>query len=206
MFGQRTQLWWDVPIADSFDLLREIYDRPRNDWAERLKQISAALELDTAAAHAPQAAEPGPAHAGGGVRFPAAPAPAAVPGRAHHRPGRGEQAGPAEFPQGGKPPGGYHHPAHHPRYGGYAGPVQPRHGVGARETALRRRAPGAAPPVRYGAYPALRLCRGGAPRRPFRRGASCAGTGMPSKWIILPPGCPPGTCWTGSAGREPCGR
>lgn len=46
VFGQRTQLWWDVPIADSFDLLREIYDRPRNDWAERLKQISAALELD----------------------------------------------------------------------------------------------------------------------------------------------------------------
>ena len=24
VFGQRTQLWWDVPIADSFDLLREI--------------------------------------------------------------------------------------------------------------------------------------------------------------------------------------
>ena len=46
VFGQRTQLWWDVPIADSFDLLREIYDRPRNDWAERLKQISAALELE----------------------------------------------------------------------------------------------------------------------------------------------------------------
>ena len=23
VFGQRTQLWWDVPIADSFDLLRE---------------------------------------------------------------------------------------------------------------------------------------------------------------------------------------
>ena len=46
VFGQRTQLWWDVPIADSFDLLREIYDRPRNDWAERLRQISAALELE----------------------------------------------------------------------------------------------------------------------------------------------------------------
>ena len=45
VFGQRTQLWWDVPIADSFDLLREIYDRPRNDWADRLKQISDALEL-----------------------------------------------------------------------------------------------------------------------------------------------------------------
>lgn len=46
VFGQRTQLWWDVPIADSFDLLREIYDRPRGDWAERLRQIAAALELE----------------------------------------------------------------------------------------------------------------------------------------------------------------
>ena len=25
VFGQRTQLWWDVPVADSFDLLRDIY-------------------------------------------------------------------------------------------------------------------------------------------------------------------------------------
>ena len=26
VFGQRTQLWWDVPIRDSFLLLRDIYD------------------------------------------------------------------------------------------------------------------------------------------------------------------------------------
>ena len=25
VFGQRSQLWWDVPVADSFELLREIY-------------------------------------------------------------------------------------------------------------------------------------------------------------------------------------
>jgi len=25
VFGQRTQLWWDLPVAESFDLLREIY-------------------------------------------------------------------------------------------------------------------------------------------------------------------------------------
>ena len=25
VFGQRTQLWWDVPVADSFDLLKDIY-------------------------------------------------------------------------------------------------------------------------------------------------------------------------------------
>lgn len=25
VFGQRTQLWWDLPVAESFELLREIY-------------------------------------------------------------------------------------------------------------------------------------------------------------------------------------
>src|SRR5262245_2044498 len=26
VFGQRTQLWWDLPVIESFDLLREIYN------------------------------------------------------------------------------------------------------------------------------------------------------------------------------------
>ena len=25
VFGQRSQLWWDVPVADSFDLIKDIY-------------------------------------------------------------------------------------------------------------------------------------------------------------------------------------
>jgi ABC-2 type transport system ATP-binding protein len=25
VFGQRTQLWWDLPLRDSFDLLRHVY-------------------------------------------------------------------------------------------------------------------------------------------------------------------------------------
>ena len=28
VFGQRTQLWWDLPVAESFDLLRDIYRVP----------------------------------------------------------------------------------------------------------------------------------------------------------------------------------
>ena len=28
VFGQRTQLWWDIPVADSFILLKEIYEIP----------------------------------------------------------------------------------------------------------------------------------------------------------------------------------
>src|ERR1043165_4680083 len=28
VFGQRTQLWWDLPVIESFDLLRDIYSIP----------------------------------------------------------------------------------------------------------------------------------------------------------------------------------
>ena len=46
VFGQRTQLWWDVPIQDSYDLLREIYRIPEPDYRRRLKELTDALELD----------------------------------------------------------------------------------------------------------------------------------------------------------------
>ena len=32
VFGQRTQLWWDVPIIDSFELLRDIYKVPQTEY------------------------------------------------------------------------------------------------------------------------------------------------------------------------------
>ena len=28
VFGQKSQLWWDIPAEDSFDLLKEIYKIP----------------------------------------------------------------------------------------------------------------------------------------------------------------------------------
>ncbi len=45
VFGQRTQLWWDVPIRDSFLLLRDIYDIDRAVWQKRLDALVEALEL-----------------------------------------------------------------------------------------------------------------------------------------------------------------
>ena len=32
VFGQRTQLWWDLPVLESFDLLRAIYSIPHADY------------------------------------------------------------------------------------------------------------------------------------------------------------------------------
>ncbi len=45
VFGQRTQLWWDVPIRDSFLLLRDIYDVDNAAWQKRLDALTEALEL-----------------------------------------------------------------------------------------------------------------------------------------------------------------
>ena len=46
VFGQRTQLWWDVPIADSFSLLKDIYRIPEGDYEARLKELAGALQLE----------------------------------------------------------------------------------------------------------------------------------------------------------------
>jgi len=35
VFGQRTQLFYHLPAADSFELLRHVYDRPRDDFDRR---------------------------------------------------------------------------------------------------------------------------------------------------------------------------
>ena len=39
VFGQRSQLWWDVPVKDSFDLLKDIYDVPAQAHKARLDRL-----------------------------------------------------------------------------------------------------------------------------------------------------------------------
>jgi ABC-2 type transport system ATP-binding protein len=46
VFGQRSQLWWDLPLLDSFELLRHIYRVPAGDHAARLDRCRGLLELD----------------------------------------------------------------------------------------------------------------------------------------------------------------
>jgi ABC-2 type transport system ATP-binding protein len=45
VFGQRTQLWWDLPLRDSFDLLRYIYRIPTRRYAHNLGIFADLLEL-----------------------------------------------------------------------------------------------------------------------------------------------------------------
>ena len=45
VFGQRTQLWWDVPLLDSYSLLKDIYRVPEKVYQQRLEELTEALQL-----------------------------------------------------------------------------------------------------------------------------------------------------------------
>jgi ABC-2 type transport system ATP-binding protein len=45
VFGQRVQLWWDLPLRDSFELLRHIYRVPFERWRANLDAFTELLEL-----------------------------------------------------------------------------------------------------------------------------------------------------------------
>ena len=46
MFGQRIQLWWDLPLLDSFELLRHIYRVPDDVYRRNLERFRELLALD----------------------------------------------------------------------------------------------------------------------------------------------------------------
>ncbi|HRX43208.1 MAG TPA: ABC transporter ATP-binding protein [Clostridia bacterium] len=46
VFGQRSQLWWDVPVHDSYELLRDIYRIPADRYAENVSVLTELLDLE----------------------------------------------------------------------------------------------------------------------------------------------------------------
>ncbi|GAB6089460.1 ABC transporter ATP-binding protein [Spirochaeta dissipatitropha] len=46
VFGQRSQLWWDLPVSESFGILQRIYDIPMERYRENLAFCKELLELD----------------------------------------------------------------------------------------------------------------------------------------------------------------
>ena len=46
VFGQRSQLYWDLPLRESFELLRAIYDVPRERYKANLAEFSDLLDLE----------------------------------------------------------------------------------------------------------------------------------------------------------------
>ncbi|MBV9330292.1 MAG: ABC transporter ATP-binding protein [Alphaproteobacteria bacterium] len=47
VFGQRTQLWWDLPVVESFELLADIYRVSAADYAKRRDELVALLKIDS---------------------------------------------------------------------------------------------------------------------------------------------------------------
>jgi ABC-2 type transport system ATP-binding protein len=45
VFGQRTQLWWDLPLRDSFDILKEMYKVPDAKYQQFLKLYDDLLQI-----------------------------------------------------------------------------------------------------------------------------------------------------------------
>lgn len=46
VFGQRTQLWWDIPVIDSFELLKDMYDIEETQYKTRLRELISILDLE----------------------------------------------------------------------------------------------------------------------------------------------------------------
>ena len=46
VFGQRTQLWWNLPVDESFDLLRTIYRIPRPAYQKNIELFTEVLGID----------------------------------------------------------------------------------------------------------------------------------------------------------------
>lgn len=45
VFGQRSQLWWDVPVIDSFELIRDIYAVTEDVYKRNLRDLTDLLNL-----------------------------------------------------------------------------------------------------------------------------------------------------------------
>ncbi len=46
VFGQRTTLWWDLPVIESLDLLQHVYRIPADRFRRNLREFRELLELD----------------------------------------------------------------------------------------------------------------------------------------------------------------
>ncbi len=46
VFGQRTQLWWDLPLRETYGVLKEIYEVPEDKYKKRMSFLNEVLDLE----------------------------------------------------------------------------------------------------------------------------------------------------------------
>ena len=45
VFGQKTQLWWDIPLVETFKILKSIYEVPDDEYEERFNYLCDLLDM-----------------------------------------------------------------------------------------------------------------------------------------------------------------
>ncbi len=45
VFGQRSQLWWDLPLQDSYPILGAMHRMPEADWRPRFRELADQMDL-----------------------------------------------------------------------------------------------------------------------------------------------------------------
>ena len=99
VFGQRTQLWWDLPLADSFELLHHVYRTGRRRHDENLAELVDLLGMGLLLATPVRQLSLGQRMRGELTARAAARPGAGGARRAHDRPRRRDQAGGARLPR-----------------------------------------------------------------------------------------------------------
>ena len=188
VFGQRSQLWWDLPLRESFSILAAIHRltpaQPRpappswsTSWRWRRSWTPRSASCRSAS--------------GCGPRSPprCCTPPAAHPGRADHRPGRPEQAAAARVPAPRAREPRHHAAAHHPRHGRHRAALRPGPGRRPRHARVRRDA------ARAGRHGRRAPGPGGRPGRARRRTSPASpapstsparAAGCASDWLSTP--------------------
>lgn len=46
VYGQRSQLWWDLPLIDSFKILAAMYHLPKNEYERNLNELVSILQIE----------------------------------------------------------------------------------------------------------------------------------------------------------------
>ena len=47
VFGQRTQLWWDLPLSETYSILKEVYNVSDEDYKNRMEFLQDVLGFDS---------------------------------------------------------------------------------------------------------------------------------------------------------------
>ncbi len=140
VMGQRNQLVWDIPAADSFELNRAIYRIPRPEFQRTLEELESLLGSGASPGQARAQPLPGRADEMRNRRRAPASASGGLPGRAHHRAGRDHAAQDPELPRRIQPALRSDNPPHQPLHGGRGSAVPARARDPSRPAPLRRRA------------------------------------------------------------------